>query len=343
MISHLFYAWERRLVAVDTNRLVRPFEWGVDWIDALPGAGRDPDPEDDETTGKRVAQFADRAVSDPAWFTAAPCQDYTVEGDTVRFPSAVETPHHENNTVRLRYFPADQGAGERRATLVLPQWNSDPGAHVGLCQLLARVGISALRLSLPYHDERMPPELERADYIVSPNIGRTLHANRQAVLDARRAIAWLAAQGYERIGILGTSLGSCLAMLTAAHEPLVNAAALNHISPYFADVVWEGISTSHVRAGLEGSIELDLLRRCWMPISPQPYIDRMRGTPSLLIYARYDLSFPVRLSRQLVADFTAREIPHEVAVMPCGHYTIGKTPFKWLDGYKLVQFLRRHL
>jgi hypothetical protein len=29
--------------------------------------------------------------------------------------------------------------------------------------------------------------------------------------------------------------------------------------------------------------------------------------------------------------------------MPCGHYTIGKTPFKWLDGYTLVQFLRRHL
>jgi dienelactone hydrolase len=38
---------------------------------------------------------------------------------------------------------------------------------------------------------------------------------RQAVLDARRAIAWLAAQGYERIGILGTSLGSCSALLTA--------------------------------------------------------------------------------------------------------------------------------
>jgi dienelactone hydrolase len=209
--------------------------------------------------------------------------------------------------------------------------------------LLARVGISALRLSLPYHDDRMPPELERADYIVSPNIGRTLHANRQAVLDARRAIAWLAATGYERIGILGTSLGSCLAMLTAAHEPLVKAAALNHISPYFADVVWEGISTKHVRDGLEGSIELDQLRRCWLPISPQPYIERMRKTPTLLVYARYDLSFPVRLSRQLVRDFGTHEIPHQVTVMPCGHYTIGKTPFKWLDGYTLVQFLRRNL
>ncbi len=335
MIRDFFYAWERRLVSVDTNRIVRPFEWGLDWLEV------EADP--DETAGSRVARFADEAVADPDWFTAAPCEDYTVEGDTLRFPSAVTTPHPENNTVRLRYFPAEYKNGSRRATLVLPQWNSDPEAHVGLCHLLARVGISALRLSLPYHDDRMPPELERADYIVSPNIGRTLHANRQAVLDARRAIAWLAAQGYNSIGILGTSLGSCLAMLTAAHEPLIKAAALNHISPFFADVVWEGISTTHVRAGLDGAIELDELRRCWLPISPQPYIDRMQNTPSLLIYTRYDLSFPVRLSRQLVQEFTAREIPHTVVVMPCGHYTIGKTPFKWLDGYTLVQFLRRHL
>ena len=111
--------------------------------------------------------------------------------------------------------------------------------------------MSALRLSLPYHDQRMPPELHRADYIVSANVARTLQVCRQAVLDARRAIAWLAAQGYERIGILGTSLGSCLALLTTAHEPLIEAEALNHISPYFADVVWRGLSTRARARGIE--------------------------------------------------------------------------------------------
>ena len=49
-------------------------------------------------------------------------------------------------------------------------------------------GMTALRLSLPYHDHRMPPELERADYIVSANVARTVQVCRQAVLDARRAI-----------------------------------------------------------------------------------------------------------------------------------------------------------
>ena len=40
---------------------------------------------------------------------------------------------------------------------------------------------SVLRISLPYHDRRMPPELTRADYAVSANIGRTIDATRQAV------------------------------------------------------------------------------------------------------------------------------------------------------------------
>jgi hypothetical protein len=166
---------------------------------------------------------------------------------------------------------------------------------------------------------------------------------RQAVLDARRAIAWLAGEGYERIGILGTSLGSCLSLLTTAHEPLVNAEALNHISPYFADVVWRGISTRHVREGFNGHIELDLLRDLWKPISPRWYLERVRNRQTLLVYARYDLTFPVDLSEDLVREFRELGIPHEVAVLPCGHYSSGKTPFKFLDGWILTRFLKRAL
>jgi hypothetical protein len=119
--------------------------------------------------------------------------------------------------------------------------------------LFARFGLTALRLSLPYHDARRPAELQRADYIVSSNLGRTLHANRQAVLDIRRTVDWLAREGFERIGIIGTSLGSCLSMLAMAHDERVRAGAFNHISPFFADVVWRGLSTRYVRDGLGGT------------------------------------------------------------------------------------------
>ena len=227
--------------------------------------------------------------------------------------------------------------------MVLPQWNSDAEGHVGLSRVLARFGVSALRLSLPYHDARMPPELTRADYIVSSNIARTLQVCRQAVLDARRAIAWLAGQGFERIGILGTSLGSCLALLTTAHEPRIRAQALNHVSPRFADVVWRGLSTRHVRESLDGRIDLELLRTLWRPISPNSYLDRIGHARSLLVYARYDLTFPVDLSEELVAEFRNRRIPHEVSVLPCGHYSTGAAPFKFLDGYLLTRFLLKNL
>jgi pimeloyl-ACP methyl ester carboxylesterase len=189
----------------------------------------------------------------------------------------------------------------------------------------------------------MPPELHRADYIVSANVARTVQVCRQAVLDARRAIAWLHARGYERIGILGTSLGSCLALLTTAHEPLISAQALNHISPEFADVVWRGISTRHVREGLDGHIDLAGLRGLWRPISPRWFVPRVRDRRTLLVYARYDLTFPVDLSEALVRQFEAERAPHEVAVLPCGHYSTGKTPFKYVDGWILTRFLKREL
>jgi pimeloyl-ACP methyl ester carboxylesterase len=189
----------------------------------------------------------------------------------------------------------------------------------------------------------MPPELQRADYIVSSNIARTLQVCRQAVLDARRAIHWLARQGYDRIGILGTSLGSCLALLTTAHEPLIRAEALNHISPDFADVVWRGLSTRHVRQGLEGRIALDLLRTLWKPISPRWYLERVRNRQTLLVYARYDLTFPVDLSLDFVRLFDELRLPHEVAVLPCGHYSSGRTPFKFVDAWVLTRFLKRAL
>jgi dienelactone hydrolase len=332
----VFHNWERRLAAAAEHRVVRPFEWGLEWIDDL-------DVSHDGAV-ERLAAWASRTVANSdAFFALAPCDDYTLDGDRLSFPSAVTTPHAENNIVGARYFPERSPRGRKRVVVVLPQWNADPEGHVGLCRLLNTFGISALRLSLPYHDARMPPELRRADYIVSSNVGRTAQVCRQAVLDARRAIAWLSRQGYESIGILGTSLGSCLAMLTAAHEPLVGAAALNHISPYFADVIWEGLSTIHVRESLNGSIALDALRRIWMPISPFPYLERMRGKKVLLVYARYDLTFPVTLSKMLVNEFRRRGVEHEVAVLPCGHYSTGVTPFKWIDGLIVCRFLSRSL
>jgi dienelactone hydrolase len=226
--------------------------------------------------------------------------------------------------------------------VVLPQWNADAGSHNGLCRILQVLGIACLRLSMPYHDRRKPAETERADYAVSANLGRTIDAARQAVIDLRCCLDWLEMRGYRQLGVEGTSLGSCYAFIASAHDPRLAVNVFNHASTYVADVVWRGQSTRHVRTGLEKEITLERLRPLWHAISPMCYFEpfeKMRKR-SLVIYATYDLTFPPDLSRQVVTEFERRGLDHKIAILPCGHYTTGQTPYKYLDAWHMARFVK---
>ena len=145
--------------------------------------------------------------------------------------------------------------------MVLPQWNADLESHTALCRIFNLLGISALRLSLPYHDLRKPPEIERADYAVSSNLATT--PTPPAVLDTGGVVPGLAGNpGVPgKLGIVGTSLGSCYAYLASAHDERLKVNVFNHCSTTFGEVVWTGQATRHVRAGLEAHLSLDRLRR----------------------------------------------------------------------------------
>src|SRR5438270_4452603 len=213
--------WENRLCLRATNRVVRPFEWGLEWTANWPCAQRLPRNGHTPHAYLKDLNLAALEASDE-FFDYSPPRDFALEGKFLRFTSAVRTPHPANNVVHGQWFPAVEKPGRRRvATLVLPHWNASAGQHGGLCVGLAKLGISALRLSLPYHDYRMPAELERADYAVSANVARTIDATRQAVIDTRSCVDWLIAEGHERVGLVGTSLGSCYAVLASVHDPRI--------------------------------------------------------------------------------------------------------------------------
>jgi hypothetical protein len=334
--------WERKLATRDTNRVVRPFEWGAEWLHGIgfPSCPAEPNGSAAECVGR----FADQALahSDRFYAYTVPA-DYRLEDGRLTFTSPVESAYPRNNTVHALWFPA--AGGLRRALVVLPQWNSDAGGHVGLAKLLNRFGISALRMTMAYHAERMPEELQRADYHVSSNIGRTIHAARQSIIDVRACLDWLAAQGYERVGILGTSLGSCVAFIAAAHDARIRTGIFNHVSMYFSDVVWTGLSTQHVRRGFGDVVSQDDLRRYWAMISPASYLRRMQGRDmrNLLIWARHDSSFLPVYSQQVLRSFRDLELPHEVFTLPCGHYTTGQFPFNLMDGLAMCRFAARNL
>lgn len=340
MLARYIHKKERRHAGRDTNRMIRPFDWGTEYI-------RDHVNGDDP----RVL-FADHAqavlTDSETYFTAPPVTDYVFNYGRLTWTSVTQTPSPENNTVRAQFFPAESRPGQpTKCVLILPHWNADPQSYISLCHLLNRLGYSALRLTLPYHEERKPAELERSEFLVSSNIGRTLQSMRQAVLDTRSALDWLKnEQGFDRVGLVGTSIGSCTGFLAAAHDPRIDMGVFNHVSSFFADVVWNGISTQHVRHGIGEAIPLDQLRHYWSPISPFPFIERvarMAPRPMRFIAARYDLTFPADLSRQVIAEARRHNIPVDVAWLPCGHYTSGDKPWVYLAGWKIVSFIRKHL
>lgn len=336
--QNYIYRRERAYHQRDNNRVVRPFEWGLPFV--LDHVNGD-DPR------HALEQHAARVMQDSDAFYALPeITDYRLEGDRLTWTSAVETPSIENNTASARYFPVQpkNGKRSRKAVVVLPQWNAQAESHVEACRIFNMIGMAAVRLTLPYHLERKPAELERADHLVCSNIGRSIQSARQAVLDTRAAVRWLRNEGFEQIGILGTSVGSCIAFLAFAHEPDLKAGAFNHVSGYYADVVWHGLSTSHVRAGFADHLTLDELRTYWSPISPMPFMPRLKKMghrPMRFIVARYDLTFPLNLSLEAIAEARRHELPLDVVWLPCGHYTTGELPWKAIDAWKIATFFRK--
>jgi dienelactone hydrolase len=324
----------------DNNRLVRPFEWGLQYIS---------DHVNGEDPRAMLGRYSDEALAHSEDFYALPpITDFQLEGDQLTWTSAIQTPSGVNNLAHARYFPVkpNRARQPRTAVVVLPQWNAQPESHVEACRIFNFIGMSALRLTLPYHDQRRPRELQRADHLVSTNIGRTIQSMRQAVLDTRAAVRWLKQQGYERIGILGTSVGSCIAFLAFAHEPDINAGTFNHVSGFVADVAWRGLSTRHLRAGFAQHLSLEELRDYWAPISPVPFIRRLRGLgprPMRFIAARYDLTFPLDLTNQTIAEAKRHDLPLDVVWLPCGHYTMASMPWKAIDAWKIATFMRKHL
>ena len=387
------YEWETRLTTRDENRVVRPLEWGFEWLEpfleanglqaAMPKPEDLRDPIAAEAAMVRINQLLIRhsnafygyrrptdfrlELRHPQLYPTnvrpetlakdAEMKQMAAEGklapaEYLRFTSPERTPYPENDQVNARWYPAPAHKDPMRAKqaiVVLPQWNSDGLGHNSLCTIFNRMGISALRLSMPYHDIRRPEELERSDYAVSANIGRSISACRQAVVDIRCCVDWLEEQGYEHFGVLGTSLGSCYAFLASAHDPRLRVNAFNHASTAFGDVTWAGQSTRHVKQALEeAGLTQDRVRELWAAVSPCYFYEKFAspeaGGPRkrvLMVYADYDLTFPREYSLKVVDAFRRVGLNFEPHVLPCGHYTTGETPYKFLDGWYLGWFVYR--
>jgi len=155
--------------------------------------------------------------------------DSTITGISVShltFPSPVTTLHHENNMVHAEYY-RPHGDGPFPAVIVLDILAGDQALARGMSTLLAQNHIAALFVQMAYYGPRRPKEGNVR--LLSMNIPQTLEAVHQSVLDCQRGADWLQSRQEidgNKLGIVGTSLGSFIAALTAESEPRLHKVAL---------------------------------------------------------------------------------------------------------------------
>jgi dienelactone hydrolase len=144
----------------------------------------------------------------------------------VQFPSPVTTTVPENNTVHAEYYlPTGVGPFPGVIVLDITAGNQSLSRHLSI--FLAQKNIAALFVQMAYYGPRRPPGSKLR--LLMPNIDHSLSAIRQTVLDLRVASAWLEARPEidgRRLGIMGTSLGSFMAALTAEMEPRLERVAV---------------------------------------------------------------------------------------------------------------------
>jgi hypothetical protein len=326
--------YEHMRWAQEPNRRTLPFAWGLEHIG---GTSNEPDPRG------YLDRFVEHTLAhSDAWYATGPAEDYSLTDDVLTFTSAIESPWPENDRVHGQFFQARHTGP---AVVVLAQWNSRWEEQTDVCRWLNKLGITAVKMSLPYHDRRAVPEHPRADHLVGPNVGLTLQANRQAVLDVRRTLRWLEQRGYDRLGVLGTSIGSSIAFVTMCHERAIRAGAFLHVATYCGDVVASGLTTMNVWESLQSKLSQEDIRRYWSPVSPFPYIPKLLGTGKkiLAITGRYDPTFWPEFTNAFFDEVPRSGVEVERLSLPCGHYSMGVVPFKWAVGARFGRFLFQSL
>jgi dienelactone hydrolase len=142
------------------------------------------------------------------------------------FPSPVKSDVPENNTVHAELF-MPEGKGPFPAVVVLDILQGNALIARSEAMWLAQHGVAGLVVYMAHYGPRRPPG--GTARLLSADIPRTVANVTQTVLDVRCAVAWLASQpefDRDRLGLVGTSLGSLVGAVAAANEPRIKNVCL---------------------------------------------------------------------------------------------------------------------
>jgi dienelactone hydrolase len=331
----MYYKWldrwdERRAAKSDQLKQMQAFALDADLAFSAGHSG---------TSLAEFCALSDLARADPSFFAdpSLVATDLNWQDEWIKFESSVSTGVEENDLV---WAKVTKNRPTNRALIVFHHWNATSRSPK-LANFFSRRGIAVVEMAMPYHLERHRSSSSYADYMLSPNLGRTIQSVRQAVLDGRKLIRVLNNHGYEDISVLGMSLGSWIAALIAAHEPLVRRASLFLSAGSLADMVWTGRATRHIRASLESKITLNDLRRAWAPLNVENYAKRLTKEKLSLqfVLARRDTVVMPELSKKFVEELRRVDGEPSVLELNCGHYSLSMPPHIIWAGLSTLRFL----
>jgi hypothetical protein len=333
LVWHRYLERKEALLAAESDpvKIARAAEVGVDLL--VPGA----DPDDFAA----LLEYTRRAVDSADTYFAVPNTiKFNRTSSQLSFPTPVDgLSPGPNETAHAIFFEAKNCD---KAVVLLPHWNSDLVGYRTFGRALAYYGISCLQLVLPYHGQRQTPGVGFAMELVSENLSLTIQSNRQAIIEARACLAWLKAEGYRQLGVIGVSIGSSIASIVAALEPEVKAVALLLMADDFAEVVWTGSATTHVKNSLCRRFTLEQVCSCWSVISPRTYAARLKRN-ILIVSGILDTVFIPELTRKYVTRLTDLRLQPRWVRLGCGHYTLAVPPYSWIAFLRTLLHLRKNM
>jgi hypothetical protein len=246
----------------------------------------------------------------------------------VTFPSPVKTALEQNNTVHCEYF-LPQRKEKVPAVVVLHILGGDFPLSRLFCSALASRGVAALFVKMPYYGPRRAAGDPRR--MVSKDPRETVEGMTQAILDIRRAAAFLASQPEidpDQLGVFGISLGGITGGLAAAAEPRFKNVCLLLAGGDVGRIGWESPELADVRerwtkGGGTKEQFIDLMKQ----VDPVCYGDRCRGKRILMLNAKNDELIPRACTESL---WKALGEP-EIVWYDGGHYTVARSFFPILD------------
>jgi dienelactone hydrolase len=253
----------------------------------------------------------------------------------VTFPSPVKSPHERNNTVYCEFYqPLGRAKGQAQtpAVVVLHILGGDFALSRLFCNALAQHGVAALFVKMPYYGPRRDPASRQRMIMPDPN--ETVAGMTQAILDIRRATAWLAARpdvDRQRLGIFGISLGGITAALAATAEPRLQNVCLllagGDVGKIAAQA-WELPAAREVRrAWTDKGGTRDEFAAVLRTVDPVAYAANARGKRILMLNAAADEIIPRVCTDSLWEAFGKPPIVWYGG----GHYSVARHLFSALD------------